>query len=278
MARKYFGTDGIRGRVGDGPMQADFVLKLGRAAGRVLCPSGGTVAVGKDTRISGYLFEAALEAGCASAGVNVLMLGPVPTPAIAYLTQAQRASAGVVISASHNPFEDNGLKFFSSHGTKLDDALEAAIEAELERPFTTVAPDKLGRARRLDDAADFEVAFGVECHLSVSCVTNCSSRSVRPSQIARCSSSQPPMAATCFRSISQVRTRPLLLVRISPLSSSMWMCFMNEGRAMSKGAASSPTLAGPRPSRPTTARRVGSANAWNMLSRYCAIRLSIRWR
>ena len=159
MARKYFGTDGIRGRVGDGPMQADFVLKLGRAAGRVLCPSGGTVAVGKDTRISGYLFEAALEAGFASAGVNVLMLGPVPTPAIAYLTQAQRASAGVVISASHNPFEDNGLKFFSSHGTKLDDALEAAIEAELERPFTTVAPDKLGRARRLDDAVGRYVEF-----------------------------------------------------------------------------------------------------------------------
>ncbi len=159
MGRKYFGTDGIRGRVGDGPMQADFVLKLGRAAGKVLCPDGGTVAVGKDTRISGYLFEAALEAGFASAGVNILMLGPVPTPAIAYLTQAQRASAGVVISASHNSFEDNGLKFFSAHGTKLDDELEKAIEAELEKPFTTVAPHKLGRARRLDDAVGRYVEF-----------------------------------------------------------------------------------------------------------------------
>ena len=159
MSRKYFGTDGIRGRVGDGVMQADFILKLGRAAGRVLCPDGGLVAVGKDTRLSGYLFEAALEAGFASAGVNILMLGPVPTPAIAYLTQAQRAAAGVVISASHNPFGDNGVKFFSSRGTKLDDALEEAIEAELERPFTTVPPAKLGRARRLDDAVGRYVEF-----------------------------------------------------------------------------------------------------------------------
>ncbi|MCA1799545.1 MAG: phosphoglucosamine mutase, partial [Xanthomonadaceae bacterium] len=159
MGRKYFGTDGIRGRVGDAHMQADFVLRLGRAAGAVLCPNGGTVLVGKDTRISGYLFEAALEAGFASAGVNVLMLGPVPTPAIAYLTQAQRAAAGVVISASHNPFEDNGMKFFSAHGSKLDDAVEEAIEAELEKPFTTVAPARLGRARRLEDAVGRYVEF-----------------------------------------------------------------------------------------------------------------------
>jgi phosphoglucosamine mutase len=159
MGRKYFGTDGIRGRVGDAHMQADFVLRLGRAAGRVLCPGGGTVLVGKDTRISGYLFEAALEAGFASAGVNVLMLGPVPTPAIAYLTQAQRAAAGVVISASHNPFEDNGLKFFSAHGEKLDDTVEEAIEAELERPFTTVPPERLGRAKRLEDAVGRYVEF-----------------------------------------------------------------------------------------------------------------------
>lgn len=159
MGRKYFGTDGIRGRVGDAHMQADFVLRLGRAAGAVLCPNGGTVLVGKDTRISGYLFEAALEAGFASAGVNVLMLGPVPTPAIAYLTQAQRAAAGVVISASHNPFEDNGMKFFSAHGSKLDDAVEEAIEAELEKPFTTVEPARLGRARRLEDAVGRYVEF-----------------------------------------------------------------------------------------------------------------------
>ncbi len=169
MKRKYFGTDGIRGRVGEGPMQADFVLRLGRAAGRVLCPDGGTVIVGKDTRVSGYLFEAALEAGFASAGVDVLMLGPLPTPAIAHLTQAQRADAGVVISASHNPYEDNGLKFFSSDGAKLGDAVEAAIEAELERPFTTVAPERLGRASRLDDAVGRYVEFCKgSCDASVS--------------------------------------------------------------------------------------------------------------
>lgn len=150
--RKYFGTDGIRGRVGEGPMQADFVLRLGRAAGRVLCPDGGTVVVGKDTRISGYLFEAALEAGFSSAGVDVLMLGPLPTPGIAHLAQALRADAGVVISASHNPFEDNGLKLFTATGTKLSDEAEAEIEAELERDFATVAPERLGRARRVDDA------------------------------------------------------------------------------------------------------------------------------
>lgn len=163
MKRKYFGTDGIRGRVGEGPMQADFVLRLGRAAGRVLCPDGGTVLVGKDTRVSGYLFEAALEAGFASAGVDVTMLGPLPTPAVAHLTQAQRADAGVVISASHNPYEDNGLKFFSSEGAKLDDSVEAAIEAELEAPFTTVAPERLGRASRLDDAVGRYVEFCKSC-------------------------------------------------------------------------------------------------------------------
>lgn len=157
--RKYFGTDGIRGRVGEGLMQADFVLNLGRAAGRVLCPDGGTVVVGKDTRLSGYLFEAALEAGFASAGVDVVMLGPLPTPAIAHLTQALRADAGVVISASHNPFHDNGLKFFSSEGAKLDDAVEEAIEAELECGFKTVASERLGRASRLDDAVGRYIEF-----------------------------------------------------------------------------------------------------------------------
>ncbi len=159
MSRRYFGTDGIRGRVGEGAMQADFVLRLGRAAGRVLCPDGGTVVIGKDTRVSGYLFEAALEAGFASAGVDVLMLGPLPTPGIAFITQDRAAAAGIVISASHNPHEDNGLKFFSATGAKLDDAIEEAIEAELERPFATVPPGRLGRARRLEDAAVRYVEF-----------------------------------------------------------------------------------------------------------------------
>lgn len=158
-ARKHFGTDGIRGRVGDGDMQADFVLRLGRAAGRVLCPQGGTVVIGKDTRISGYLFESALEAGLASAGADIALLGPMPTPAIAYMVQAENAAAGVVISASHNPFHDNGLKFFDAAGAKLDDATEAAIEEELEAPFSTVSADRLGRAHRVNDAVERYVAF-----------------------------------------------------------------------------------------------------------------------
>src|SRR6476659_2882280 len=152
--RKYFGTDGIRGRVGEGPVSADFMLRLGRAAGRVLGRDGepATVVIGKDTRISGYMFEDALEAGLVAAGANVRMLGPMPTPAVAMLTRSLRADAGIVISASHNPHEDNGIKFFSAHGEKLADAVEEAIEDELDRPFTTVASERLGKALRIPDA------------------------------------------------------------------------------------------------------------------------------
>jgi phosphoglucosamine mutase len=153
--RKYFGTDGIRGRVGDWPISADFMLRLGAAAGRVLVGEGrehATVVIGKDTRISGYMFEAALEAGLVAAGADVRMLGPMPTPAVAYLTRSLRADAGIVISASHNPHEDNGIKFFSAHGEKLGDAVEAAIEAELELPFRTQPSERLGKASRVTDA------------------------------------------------------------------------------------------------------------------------------
>jgi phosphoglucosamine mutase len=161
---KYFGTDGIRGRVGEAPITPDFVMRLGWAAGKVLAKSPlpgvrPTVVIGKDTRISGYMLEAALEAGFAAAGVDVLLAGPVPTPAVAYLTRALRLSAGVVISASHNPFEDNGIKFFSEHGNKLADAVEAEIEAALALPMDCVASDKLGKARRLDDAAGRYIEF-----------------------------------------------------------------------------------------------------------------------
>jgi phosphoglucosamine mutase len=153
--RKYFGTDGIRGRVGQWPVSADFMLRLGAAAGRVLVGEGrdsATVVIGKDTRISGYMFEAALEAGLVAAGADVRMLGPMPTPAVAYLTRSLRADAGIVISASHNPHHDNGIKFFSANGEKLGDALEAAIEAELDKPFTTVESERLGKASRVTDA------------------------------------------------------------------------------------------------------------------------------
>jgi len=153
--RKYFGTDGIRGRVGEWPISADFMLRLGAAAGRVLVGEGrehATVVIGKDTRISGYMFEAALEAGLVAAGADVRMLGPMPTPAVAYLTRSLRADAGIVISASHNPHEDNGIKFFSAQGEKLDDAVEAAIEAELEQPFRTQPSERLGKASRVTDA------------------------------------------------------------------------------------------------------------------------------
>ncbi|MEZ5727570.1 MAG: phosphoglucosamine mutase [Burkholderiaceae bacterium] len=164
MGRKYFGTDGIRGRVGEKPIRPDFVLRLGYAAGRVLAadkPVGGrpTVLIGKDTRISGYMLEAALEAGLAAAGVDVVLSGPLPTPAVAYLTRALRLSAGVVISASHNPFEDNGIKFFSGDGNKLPDAVEAAIEAELDSPIGCVHSSELGKARRLEDAAGRYIEF-----------------------------------------------------------------------------------------------------------------------
>ncbi len=167
MARKYFGTDGVRGRVGESPITPEFVMHLGYAAGLVLVADRGslpegqhpTVLIGKDTRISGYMLEAALEAGFTAAGVNVLMTGPMPTPAVAYLTRALRLQAGVVISASHNPFEDNGIKFFSAQGQKLPDSLEEAIEAQLDSPINTVSARQLGRARRIEDAAARYIEF-----------------------------------------------------------------------------------------------------------------------
>ena len=158
--RKYFGTDGIRGRVGDAPITPDFVLKLGWAAGKVLARHGSRkIIIGKDTRISGYMLESALESGFNSAGVDVVLLGPLPTPAVAYLTRAQRASLGVVISASHNPFEDNGIKFFSAEGTKLSDEWEMAVEAALQEPPAWVDSAALGKTRRLDDAAGRYIEF-----------------------------------------------------------------------------------------------------------------------
>ena len=153
--RKYFGTDGIRGRVGEWPITAEFMLKLGRAVGVVLAAPNrkATVVIGKDTRVSGYMFESALEAGLVAAGADVRLLGPMPTPAVAYLTRSLRASAGIVISASHNPYQDNGVKFFSASGEKLDDDVEHAIERELEAPFTTVGSDAIGKVIRVEDAA-----------------------------------------------------------------------------------------------------------------------------
>jgi len=160
MAREFFGTDGIRGRVGQYPMTAQTVMKLGWAAGKVLASKGNReVLIGKDTRISGYLFESALEAGLASAGINSRMLGPMPTPAVAYLTSTFRAAAGIVISASHNPFYDNGLKFFSTEGTKLPDELELEIEAMMKEEMTTVDSKDLGRARRVEDASGRYIEF-----------------------------------------------------------------------------------------------------------------------
>ena len=161
MTRKYFGTDGIRGTVGESPITPDFVLRLAHAVGRVLrhAEERPTVVIGKDTRISGYMLESALESGFNSAGVDVVLLGPLPTPGVAYLTRALRASLGVVISASHNPYPDNGIKFFSSQGTKLDDAWELAVEARLEQPPEWVNAHRLGRARRLDDAAGRYIEF-----------------------------------------------------------------------------------------------------------------------
>jgi phosphoglucosamine mutase len=154
-AKRYFGTDGIRGRVGEWPITAEFMLKLGRAAGSVLAGRDGkaVVVIGKDTRVSGYMFESALEAGLVAAGADVRLLGPTPTPAVAYLTRSLRASAGIVISASHNPHEDNGIKFFSAAGEKLDDDLELAIERELEAPFATVESRAIGKVVRIEDAA-----------------------------------------------------------------------------------------------------------------------------
>ncbi|MDR2787584.1 MAG: phosphoglucosamine mutase [Candidatus Accumulibacter sp.] len=170
MSRKYFGTDGVRGRVGEAPITPDFVMRLGFSAGRVLTArSGGQggaktggrpeVLIGKDTRVSGYMLEAALEAGFSAAGVDVCLVGPMPTPAVAYLTRALRLRAGVVISASHNPYCDNGIKFFSAGGTKLDDAIEAEIEAGIDAPIACVPSSELGRARRIGDAAGRYIEF-----------------------------------------------------------------------------------------------------------------------
>ena len=158
--RKYFGTDGIRGKVGDSPITPDFVLKLGWAAGKVLARHGSRkIIIGKDTRISGYMLESALEAGLAAAGLSASFTGPMPTPAVAYLTRTFRAEAGIVISASHNPFYDNGIKFFSIDGTKLPDHVEEAIEAEMEKPLTCVESAELGRANRIVDAAGRYIEF-----------------------------------------------------------------------------------------------------------------------
>ncbi|MDK1289327.1 phosphoglucosamine mutase [Pseudoalteromonas umbrosa] len=158
--RKYFGTDGVRGLVGEFPITPEFALKLGWAAGKVLSKSGTKkVIIGKDTRISGYLLETSLEAGLIAAGIDVVLLGPMPTPAVAYLTQTFRAEAGIVISASHNPYHDNGIKFFGGNGKKLDDAVELEIEAMLDEPMTCVPSEQLGKARRLDSASGRYIEF-----------------------------------------------------------------------------------------------------------------------
>ncbi len=159
MSRKFFGTDGVRGKVGKDPMTADFALRLASAAARVLVPAGGTVLIGKDTRLSGYMFESALEAGFVAAGANVLLLGPLPTPGIAFLTQEFEADLGVVISASHNPYFDNGIKFFNGNGAKLTDADEKNIEGYLHEPAITLESQNLGKARRIDSARDRYQAF-----------------------------------------------------------------------------------------------------------------------
>lgn len=164
MSRRYFGTDGVRGLVGEAPITPDFVLKLGQAAGRVLRRHATSlrhvrVLIGKDTRVSGYMLQAALQAGFTSAGVDVILCGPIPTPAIAYLTRAQRADAGVVISASHNPYHDNGIKFFSAMGTKFPDEVELEIEAELDKGFECVESKDLGKVWRLDDATGRYIEF-----------------------------------------------------------------------------------------------------------------------
>ena len=160
MSRKYFGTDGVRGRVGDHPITPDFAMHLGYAAGKVLAEEGHSmVLIGKDTRISGYMFESALEAGFSAAGIDIGLLGPMPTPAVAYLTRTLRAGAGVVISASHNAYQDNGFKFFSAEGKKLPDTWEQKVEALLDAPIQTVGSAKLGKARRVDDAPGRYIEF-----------------------------------------------------------------------------------------------------------------------
>ena len=160
MARKYFGTDGVRGTVGQFPITPDFVLKLGWAAGKVLAARGGSkILIGKDTRISGYMFESALEAGISAAGIDVRLLGPLPTPGIAYLTRTLSAQAGIVISASHNAYTDNGIKFFGPDGRKLNDAIEQEIERLLDEEMSVVATDQIGKVRRIDDARGRYIEF-----------------------------------------------------------------------------------------------------------------------
>jgi len=159
MTRRYFGTDGVRGRVGDAPMTVDFTLKLASAAARVLAPEGGKAIIGKDTRVSGYMFESALEAGLVAAGVDVWLTGPMPTPGVAYLTRRKADTFGIVISASHNPYDDNGIKFFDSAGGKLSDELEERIEEEMERGVQTRHSNRLGRARRADALLEEYQAF-----------------------------------------------------------------------------------------------------------------------
>lgn len=164
MTKQYFGTDGIRGKVGQWPITAEFMLKLGWAAGKVFSEAGrGRILIGKDTRISGYMFESALEAGLSSAGIDVSLLGPMPTPAIAYLTRTFNAQAGIVISASHNPYFDNGIKFFSGQGKKLDDAVEHAIEAKLAETMVMVNSDRIGKVSRINDAAGRYIEFCKGC-------------------------------------------------------------------------------------------------------------------
>ena len=160
MTRKYFGTDGVRGTVGEFPITPDFVLKLGWAAGKVLAARGGSkILIGKDTRISGYMFESALEAGISAAGVDVRLLGPLPTPGIAYLTRTLSAQAGIVISASHNPYTDNGIKFFGADGRKLNDEIELEIERLLDEEISVVSTDQIGKVRRIDDARGRYIEF-----------------------------------------------------------------------------------------------------------------------
>ena len=222
MSRTYFGTDGIRGAVGQAPITPDFMLRLGHAVGRVLKAREAkpTVLIGKDTRISGYMIESALEAGFASAGVDVLLTGPLPTPGVAYLTRALRLSLGVVISASHNPFGDNGIKFFSARGQKLPDAWEQQVEAALDRPAQWVDSAGLGKARRLDDARGryiefckstfsselslkglkivVDAAHGAAYHVAQRCSTSSVPRS-SPSAAARTAPTSTPASAPRHR-------------------------------------------------------------------------------
>ena len=161
MKKQYFGTDGIRGTVGKTPITADFMLRLGNALGKVLkgYQKRPRIVIGKDTRISGYMFESTLEAGLSASGADILLLGVMPTPGVAFLTRSMRAHAGIVISASHNPYFDNGIKFFTKNGEKLPDMLEYAIEAEVDKPFQTVGSDEIGRARRVEDAPGRYIEF-----------------------------------------------------------------------------------------------------------------------